>query len=561
MSSLFFEYGCKVGRSELDSVFAWSNSEDDPVLAVGTRGFATAKIVFFREEGHPLLDHSIKRPGDANVLSWHPKRRILACGWSDGVVSLWYMKEQITREDPMIHKGAAVTMLKWNEDGSRLITGDTMGTIGVWQSDNRGRLIHIIKYQINKGNTTSSLFLENPGSGPTPTWANFLVGSKMGTLNICDDSGFCDMVLEVKDQASISFILPCERSNEVMVVTESLQLLHLRISGTRGQFQVQELRQVRLGTKPKKGCEVHASWVGPGLLLISTGELNLRFLDIYSDQNYVLPVRQGFTGPEGELLVDEKDVIVTVDFCRSRSTLAVGTHGGHLLMWKFSGAMSGRSADVDNDGVADLWEPIFHKQFNDAQLLKLGWGTRQELMSVALDNGRGEVYILNETELHNRVSEELSVFQVSPTEFLVEEKGWGDGAINTKEPANSKKVKCSTTIRGAAVHGKMLVAWGNNTAEVFDFGAEEGEAGSKLPNTQGPLCFQNEFVYSIMGDHVDVLKLGGKKLDSLPFTEIEGKPFAIDMNGHFVVVATTQGIIKIYTAEDPKTVRQMGSRA
>ena len=62
------------------------------------------------------------------------------------------------------------------------------------------------------------------------------------------------------------------------------------------------------------------------------------------------------------------------------------------------------------------------------------------------------------------------------------------------------------------------------------------------------------------GDHVDVVKLGGKKIDSLPFTEIEGKPFVIDINSHFIVVATTQGIIKIYTAEDPKTVRQMGSR-
>jgi hypothetical protein len=67
--------------------------------------------------------------------------------------------------------------------------------------------------------------------------------------------------------------------------------------------------------------------------------------------------------------------------------------------------------------------------------------------------------------------------------------------------------------------------------------------------------------YSITADRVDVSKLGGKKLDTLPFTEIEGKPFAIDINSHFIAVATTQGIIKIYTAEDPKVVRQMGSRA
>ena len=115
-------------------------------------------------------------------------------------------------------------------------------------------------------------------------------------------------------------------------------------------------------------------------------------------------------------------------------------------------------------------------------------------MSVAMDNdGRGELVILNETELHSRVSETMSVFQFSPTEFYVEHKGWGSGAINSSEDPGSKKIKCQSTIRGAAVFNKLLVAWGNNSAELFDFAAEDGqESGAKLPNTQGPLCFQHD---------------------------------------------------------------------
>ena len=369
MSSLFFEYKCTVGRSELDKVFAWSYSKEDPILAVATRGFATAKVVFFREEGQQMLEHSIKRPGDANVLTWHPKRRILACGWSDGVVSLWYMKEQITREDNVIHKNAALQLLNWNEDGSRLVSGDTEGTIGVWQSDNRGRLIHIIKYERGGGLLTSSLFIDLTNGAGSPDSSNFLVGSKSGGIAICDDSGGCQGVYSTVDSSAVSFILPCEKPGEIMIVTESLQLLHLRVSGTRGQYRAQELRQVRLGVKPKPGCEVQAEWVGPGLLMIGTGELNLRFLDIFKNENYVLPVRTAFNDPDsGMPAVSEQDVIVSVDFNRERSTLAVATHEGHLMMWKFSGAMSGKSADVDGDGVSDLWEPIFHKHFEECEL-------------------------------------------------------------------------------------------------------------------------------------------------------------------------------------------------
>ena len=257
MSSLFFEYKCSVGRSELDSVFAWSYSEEDPILAVATRGFATAKVAFFREEGQSLLEHSIKRPGDANVLAWHPKRRILACGWSDGVVSLWYMKEQITREDNVIHKNGAVVLLKWNSDGSRLISGDTQGTVGVWQSDNRGRLIHIIKYDRGGGPLVSSLFVDGAGAGD---WTHFLAGSKSGSIALCDDSGANVKVYDTTDQSSVDYLLPCEAPDEVMVVTSSLQLLHFRIVGSRNQYRLQELRQV--GWMAGTSCVVCArAWV------------------------------------------------------------------------------------------------------------------------------------------------------------------------------------------------------------------------------------------------------------------------------------------------------------
>ena len=70
--------------------------------------------------------------------------------------------------------------------------------------------------------------------------------------------------------------------------------------------------------------------------------------------------------------------------------------------------------------------------------------------------------------------------------------------LNQADP-ESVKIKCGSTIRGAAVHKKLLVAWGNNSAEVFDFAAEDGqESGAKLPNAQGPLCIQEDHMCVVL---------------------------------------------------------------
>ena len=58
-----------------------------------------------------------------NILSWHPSKKILASGWSNGEICIWNEQEKEVYEAPIFHK-SAVTNVHWNGTGSRLITAD-----------------------------------------------------------------------------------------------------------------------------------------------------------------------------------------------------------------------------------------------------------------------------------------------------------------------------------------------------------------------------------------------------------------------------------------------------
>ena len=50
-----------------------------------------------------------------------------------GTVCLWSEKDRVKREDASVHKSSSVRMLMWSPEGTRLISGDAAGVLGVWQ--------------------------------------------------------------------------------------------------------------------------------------------------------------------------------------------------------------------------------------------------------------------------------------------------------------------------------------------------------------------------------------------------------------------------------------------
>lgn len=138
MSSLFYEAGPKLDKDVFVQQLAWSNVDPLAALACNAcdeKGREIGQIVFINNEGvllqmTPISQPSVTPPNDVAVMAWQPSGRILAVGWVDGTLSCWLVdgknRPTCTFSNNSQHclPNNAITVLKWNPFGKRLITGD-----------------------------------------------------------------------------------------------------------------------------------------------------------------------------------------------------------------------------------------------------------------------------------------------------------------------------------------------------------------------------------------------------------------------------------------------------
>ncbi len=130
--SLFFDYKANLSNEQPLTV-AWSNSELAPMLAVGT---STGKVYILNEEGEVQSGLNLSRHCAPSKIIWHPYLPLLYIGWTDGMITIWNEDEKTTREERWVHGGENTAMVT-SPDGSRMVTGDEHGILGVW-STSRG---------------------------------------------------------------------------------------------------------------------------------------------------------------------------------------------------------------------------------------------------------------------------------------------------------------------------------------------------------------------------------------------------------------------------------------
>ncbi len=130
MSSLFYEAGPKLDKDVFVQQLAWSNVDPLAALACNAcdeKGREIGQIVFINNEGALLPLTPISHQVDVAVMAWQPSGRILAVGWIDGTLACWLVdgrnRPTCTFSNHSQHNNA-ITVLKWNPFGKRLITGD-----------------------------------------------------------------------------------------------------------------------------------------------------------------------------------------------------------------------------------------------------------------------------------------------------------------------------------------------------------------------------------------------------------------------------------------------------
>lgn len=61
-------------------------------------------------------------------MSWHPVRKIIAVGWTNGELLTWNEHDKDLHEVFSIHK-SRINTVKWSHNGHRLVTGDQVRAV------------------------------------------------------------------------------------------------------------------------------------------------------------------------------------------------------------------------------------------------------------------------------------------------------------------------------------------------------------------------------------------------------------------------------------------------
>ena len=266
-------------------------------------------------------DLEIKRGKIASILAWHPVFPSLAIGWQDGVITLWNEDQRLTREEKVLHK-AEITNITFSSDGTRMVTGDEQGTVGVWRT-HRG-LTPICQYS-KSGSITNVAFrgLAFEEESAEKWNSLFFFGGKKGSVWLADDLKNCSEVCKVG--GSVKSLLFYEKENSVIIITSHLLLVQFKINLNE---KLVPDRKVKLSVAgdPEKLITI---WAGTSLLVTASGENMLRLLHLEEDETYLLTLAEDAF--DGKLM---KDKIVSVSFNQKKRILLAGTKDWHVVMWK-----------------------------------------------------------------------------------------------------------------------------------------------------------------------------------------------------------------------------------
>ena len=196
----------------------------------------------------------------------------LAIGWDDGVVTLWNEDDRLSREEKVLHK-APITNITFSSDGTRMVTGDEKGVVGVWRT-HRG-LNPICQYQKDGAITNVAFCGLAFEEDSMEKWNSlFFFGGKSGSVCLADDLKNCSELCKVG--GSVKSLLFYEKENSVIIITSHLLLVQFKINLNE---KLVPDRKVKLSVAgdPEKLCTL---WAGNGLIATASGENMVRLFHL-----------------------------------------------------------------------------------------------------------------------------------------------------------------------------------------------------------------------------------------------------------------------------------------
>eukprot|EP00659_Diplonema_papillatum_P005772 gene5772-8834_t len=475
--SLFFTF--KAPAPQKASVYAleWHNTL--PLLAVSVGDFdMMGSVLIYGEEGEQVGSIDCQSTDDrftsSETMAWHPSVKFLVTGWKDGGILTWDGSLTTPPEEvATTHKDKQVKVLRWNENGDKLLSADSQGGWTVWKYE-RKQLRQLQRSKDNfDGSLTHCTFRCRPGvrkdsadeqgdhrllledeeepgldqaAAPAAagfTVANFnahctwFVGGTSGTVWGVDDEGCTGLVFNVDNLPLVSLLYYPAKSG-VIAMNQVCSVCFYCMRDDSKWFQQARFR-VSLG-KGAATASAQMSWIGNGLAATIAHENMVRVWMVDANDTYVLRPQ---TSVES---IAAQDNILALAYNSQKRTLALGTRAGFILFYQYTG----RETSVSEDD----WS-LYSEVRLDSMVSIVQWGPGDALLASAQTD---TVTFLHGTSLHRCLHKNSVVVQLTADTLLYEDLG-AKTALTTRIS--------SVRVQGMALAGTHFAVWNAKQVELF----------------------------------------------------------------------------------------------
>ncbi|XP_066914160.1 intraflagellar transport protein 140 homolog isoform X1 [Clytia hemisphaerica] len=543
--AVYFDYPIHPSEDDefTNEVLAWHKTS--PLLAIGSSSRNGKGIVkFYLDEAEVVDGSSIEKDNTAPVqMVWHPSKKLLAVGWSNGEICIWNESDKDVHEAPIFHK-STLTNIHWNGTGSRLITADQNGLICVWKIDQRGRLQQSPMFQNEVGSPIVQMAFKIAVSIDA---ANDLVaaakaavngdkdaldvfdwqkagqsqlnmsqaesiqmyfGTKDGAIYFMDDRGKCKKCYQLDN--GIKHVLYYEVRDIIVVITENLILTQHTLQAD-GQFS--EVSKAKLGGN---ATHFQASWAGSGLLATCSKERLARIIDIDNDQNYILNLNGNSAFVNGE-------TINCLSYNAKKGVLAGGTNKGHIAIWK--------NNLFKPDDPWDLQSPCEV----EGGVQSIEWGGGGSLMASITDQS---ATILSESIMNVHFNQHVVAVQTAPNQLTV----------RTLPSSESTDLKTDIHIKGVYCTKNFIAIWNSRKVAIYEISDNKSliRSAGTFNSDAATVAMYEQNIYILEGEKISIRTFQGTIKQEMKFSETEGDPSVMSICGPYMAVGTTKSILKIF---------------
>jgi len=565
--SLYIEFPVSNGeesKSGPASKVAVEWCKGDGILAVSASGYG---IKFVNDEGEVIEGSELRRNNscDAISLNWRIMSKVLAAGWEDGAVTLWNVKDRVLKEDTSVH-ASAVTVTMWSPEGSRLVTADKSGLVAFWRTDHRGRLAVVAKKDVGAGGDVTccewvltSKYREAQRELASPPELLY-VGTKFGSVFLVSLKG--DVCAAARTEGGIRAMRWFEEEQRLVVISEDASLMQFSIEEGSSDLKVISKVKLAVSASASKTGIIDAIWTCPGLLATCAAENMVRIWDLMNESSYVLtlpsvPKVTEESKLEGASSSNESPEATCICFNSKSRILAVSTRQGRIHLWRFVGETATEISDDDANEDDEVhrgerprfqyplskeanWETVATLSAASAPVKEIQWAAKDGCLAVVMES---QLSVMTEAVLHRTLRGDVAAIQLSAQRILVQR-----GASIRLETDVDLRIK------GLDVSETHVVVWSQRRAEVYEFRDTVLEQVSAFDCAAEGIALYDETLFRANGSSLMVCNLQGIPRKDIMFSEHEGEPKMMHVNGKYMAVATNKGMLKVFdvSRREPK---------